>query len=346
MPPPLPQRDLDEVLAATRPLWPELRNQRLFLTGGTGFFGTWLVETFLHANRELALNAHITVLTRNPQAFALKAPHLVQDSALTLLEGDVRTFIHPQGDYPYVIHAATEASARQLAEAPLAMLSTIVDGTRHILDFAATHAARKFLLTSSGGVYGRQPAHLTHLREDYPGAPDPLDPASTYGEGKRLSELMCALAARATATEYKIARCFAFLGPHLPLDAHFAAGNFLADALAGRDIAIASDGTAVRSYLYATDLAIALWTMLFAAPSLRAYNIGSDQPITIRQLAEQAAAAVDPAISVKIAKLPDPNSVPHQYVPSTARARQELGLHPTVMLADAFRRTADWHRIK
>ena len=346
MPPPLPQRDLDEILAATRPLWTQMRGQRLFLTGGTGFFGTWLVESFLHSNRELALDAHLTVLTRSPQAFAAKAPHLTSDPALTLLAGDVRTFAYPPGDFPFVIHAATEASAKQLAEAPLEMLSTIVDGTRHILDFAATHGTRKFLLTSSGGVYGRQPAGISHIPEDYPGAPDPLDPASAYGEGKRTSELMCALHARTTAIEYKVARCFAFLGPHLPLDAHFAAGNFLADALAGRDIAIASDGSAVRSYLYATDLAIALWTMLFSAPSLRAYNIGSEDSVSIRELAEQAAATVNPGIAVQVAKLPDGNSVPHRYVPSCARARLELGLHPTVTLADAFRRTADWHRIK
>ncbi len=346
MPPPLPQSDLEEVLAATAPLWPELRNQQLFLTGGTGFFGTWLVETFLHANRALALNARLTVLTRNPEAFARKAPHLAHDPSLRLLEGDVRNFTFPSGDYPYVIHAATEASARQLAEAPFAMLDTIVDGTRHILDFAATHGTQKFLLTSSGGVYGRQPPHLPNIPEDYPGAPDPLDPASTYGEGKRLSELLCALHARTTACEYKIARCFAFLGPHLPLDAHFAAGNFLADALAGRHIRIASDGTAIRSYLYATDLAIALWTMLFRAPSLRAYNIGSDQPVTIRDLAGLAVASVNPALSVTLAKPPDQNAVPHRYVPSTARAASELNLHPTVTLAEAFSRTAAWHRLK
>lgn len=346
MPPPLAQSDLDEVIAATAPLWPELRHQRLFLTGGTGFFGTWLVETFLHANRELGLNAHIAVLTRNPEAFARKVPHLALDPALSLLQGDVRDFAFPPGEYSHVIHAATEASAKQLLEAPDAMLATIVDGTRHILDFAATHGTRKLLLTSSGGVYGRQPAGLLHIPEDYAGAPDPLDFASTYGEGKRLSELLCALHARTATCEYKIARCFAFVGPHLPLDAHFAAGNFLLDALEGRDIRIASDGTAVRSYLYATDLAIALWTMLFAAPPLRAYNIGSEESVTIRELAEAVAAMVNPRIEVEIAKKPDENTIPHRYVPSTQRAQNELGLRQSVSLREALRRTADWHRIK
>ena len=173
---PLPQTDLDDVLAATSSLWPQMRNQRLFLTGGTGFFGMWLVETFLHANRMLGLNAHVTVLTRNPEAFARKAAHLIADPALSLLKGDVREFPFPAGEYSHVIHAATEASAKQLAEAPSEMLATIVDGTRHILDFATTHGAQKFLLTSSGGVYGRQPARVAYIAEEYAGAPDPLDP--------------------------------------------------------------------------------------------------------------------------------------------------------------------------
>ena len=161
-----------------------------------------------------------------------------------------------------------------------------------------------------------------------------------------MSELLCALHARNTACEYKIARCFAFIGPHLPLDAHFAAGNFLADALAGRDIDIASDGTAVRSYLYATDLAIALWTLLFAGLPLRAYNVGSEAAVTIRELAEAVAASVNPQISVKMGRTADPNALPHRYVPSTQRAQKELGLRQTVALHDALRRTADWHRIK
>ena len=345
MPPPLPTRDLDEILDATRPLWDEMRGQRLFLTGGTGFFGCWLVESFLHVDRALGLNAHITVLSRDPERFLARIPHLRGQAALTLHAGDVRDFRFPAGQFPYVLHAATEASAKQLAEHPHQMLSTILAGTSHALDFAAQAGTRKLLLTSSGAVYGPQPATLTHVPEDFPGAPDPLLPHSVYGEGKRASELMCALAAHADL-EVKIARCYAFLGPHLPLDAHFAAGNFLADALAGRPIAIASDGAALRSYLYASDLTTWLWTMLFRSPSLRAYNVGSEDAVSIRELAGIAVAAVDPSIAIHVAKAATPGVLPPRYIPATSRARQELGLHQTVSLDEAFRRTAAWHRLR
>ncbi len=343
--PPLPQDDLDHILHHTAPLWPELAHQRLFLTGGTGFFGTWLTESFLHINAALNLNARITILTRNPEAFARKAPHLTHDPDLTLLQGDVRDFHFPQQKHTHIIHAATEASAQQLAEHPHQMLSTLLAGTERTLNFAFHTGASKLLLTSSGAVYGTQTIPL--MPETHTGAPDPLLPSSVYGEGKRASELMCSLSA-SEKFEIKIARCYAFLGPHLPLDTHFAAGNFLRDALAGRPIHIASDGLAVRSYLYASDLTIALWTMLFRAPSLRAFNIGSEHAVTIRELAELTAVTVplenDKQTTVTVAGTPDPNRPPHRYVPSTERARQELGLTQTVTLEQALIKTAAWHR--
>ncbi len=147
-----------------------------------------------------------------------------------------------------MIHAATETVARKTKEAPLEMFSTLAAGTEHVLEFAATHGTRKFLLTSSGAVYGKQPAELTHVPESFAGAPDPLDTLSVYGEGKRISELLCAIYQKRTGIECKIARCWAFCGPHLPLDAHFAIGNFIGDVLAGRHIQIAGDGTPRRSY--------------------------------------------------------------------------------------------------
>ena len=339
--PPLLLEDLQAILEATRPLWPELANQRLFLTGGTGFFGTWLTESFLHINAALNLNAHITVLTRNPEAFARKAPHLAHDPALTLLQGDVRDFQFPPERHTHILHAATEASAQQLAEHPHQMLSTLLAGTDRTLTFAAHTGAAKLLLTSSGAVYGTQTMPL--MPETHTGAPDPLLPASVYGEGKRASELMCSLAAT-SALEIKIARCYAFLGPHLPLDAHFAAGNFLRDALAGTPIHIASDGLAVRSYLYAADLTTWLWTMLFRAPSMRAFNVGSQEAVTIRELAELTAVTIKPSTHVTVAGTSDPTRQPHRYVPSTQRAQLELGLRQTVSLEEALKRTAAWHR--
>jgi dTDP-glucose 4,6-dehydratase len=341
--------DLELIRSATVGLWEEMRGQRIFITGGTGFFGCWLVESFCHINRELGLGAQATVLSRAPERFAAKCPHLANDPAIALLAGDVRSFDFPAGEFRYVIHAATEASLKQSQEQPLEMLSTILAGTERTLQFAAACGAHKFLLTSSGAVYGRQPAEMTHVPESYAGAPDPLDPASVYAEGKRASELMCALHqkaafARGEAFEAKIARCWAFCGPHLPLDAHFAIGNFIGDVLAGRPISIAGDGTPRRSYLYAADLTIWLWTMLFRAPALVPINVGSAHDVSIRELAETVARTLSPATEIRLAKQPVSDAPPARYVPSVARAEELLGLRQTIGLEESIRRTAAWYR--
>lgn len=336
--------DLDLITSNTLELWDALRDARLFITGGTGFFGSWLVESFCFINRQLRLGAEVTILTRNPEAFRKKCPHLVSDTAVHLLAGDVRNFAFPKEKYSYVIHAATEASARQAAEAPLEMLSTIVTGTERILEFATKCEVKGFLLTSSGAVYGKQPAELTHVPETYLGVLDPLDPANVYAEGKRIAELLCAIYYKQAGVNCKIARCWAFCGPHLPLDQHFAIGNFIGDILADRPIQIRGDGTPRRSYLYAADLMIWLWTILFKAPALVPFNVGSAHDISILELARLVAATLNPKAEIHVDKQPIPGAAPVRYVPSVDRAREILGLREITPLEESIRLTAQWYR--
>ena len=335
--------DLEMIAGRTEGLWEGVRGQQIFLTGGTGFFGCWLVESFCHMNRMLGLGAHLTILTRAPEAFKGKCPHLAADTAVSLLKGDVRDFEFPAGNFRYVIHAATEARARQAAEAPLEMLTTIVDGTRRALEFAATRGTSAFLLTSSGAVYGGG-GDQTHVPEPIPEAPDTLDAASVYAEGKRLAEQLCVQYGNRYGVGCKIARCWAFCGPHLPLDEHFAIGNFIGDVLARRPIHIKGDGSARRSYLYAADLTAWLWTILLRAPDLTAINVGSAQDLSILELAELVAQTLDSETQIEVAQRAVPGSTPARYVPLVDRARDLLGLEAWTSLEESIRRTAKWHR--
>jgi nucleoside-diphosphate-sugar epimerase len=335
--------DLDHVLEHIRPFVEELRGARLFITGGTGFIGCWMLESFAWANERLGLGAKAVALTRNLQAFRAKAPHLANRTDISFHAGDVRNFEFPSGQFSHVIHAATESSTKLNEENPALMLDTIVTGTARALDFSAQSGARKFLLTSSGAVYGKQPEGMMRLSEDFTGDPDVSNPRSAYAEGKRLNELDCALWRGCGGMEPKIARCFAFVGPYLPLNAHFAIGNFIRDALAGGPIAVNGDGTPYRSYLYAADLAIWLWRILLQSAPNRPYNVGSQNACTIAEVAGAVSRALPGNVSVAIAQKPVPGAAPQRYVPDTGRAERELGLREWVGLEDAIRRTARWH---
>lgn len=331
------------------PLWESVRGKQIFLSGGTGFFGAWLLESLAHCNRRLNLNLTATVLSRAPEAFAQRMPHLASNPAIRLLQGDVCDFIFPSGPFDFILHAAASTSGDAAAR-PLELLTTIVKGTERMLELAHERGAKRFLFASSGAVYGKQPGDMSHISEGYLGGPDWLDPNSAYAEGKRVSEQMCSLYARQTGLQIAIARCFTFVGPHLPLDWHFAIGNFIGDALAGRNIVLRGDGTPMRSYLYGADLAIWLWTLLFGRSQLQGnpqvFNVGSADAISIRDLACEVVQELNPALKIEIAQKPVAGTPPLRYVPDVGRAEAGLGLRQIVSLRQAIRKTADWYRLE
>lgn len=336
--------DLDRIVAKTAPLWEELRGRRIFITGGTGFFGNWLLESFVRGNEFFDLRASALVLIRNRHSLHGLAPHLRDHRAIHFWPGDVRDFAFPCERFSHIIHAATTSATSTYhgREDALEKFDTVVGGTRRVLDFARACGAEKILLTSSGAVYGRQPATISHLAEDYQGAPDPTDSHSVVPEGKRAAELLCTLYAEKYGFEAKIARCFSFVGPYLPLGLHYAVGNFIDNALRGEEIVVKGDGSPQRSYLYAADLIIWLLTILMKGETKRPYNVGSEQAITIAELAHLVRDTLAPHLPVRIL---NPNDAPFAtdrsvYVPSTARVRNELHLIPGTPLSEAISRTA------
>lgn len=326
-----PPADIQHILDYTP--WNNLRGMRLFLTGGTGFFGRWLLDSLTAANDRLGLEATAVVLTRDPTTFARTAPHLADRVDLGFHQGDVRTFDFPDGPFTHVLHAAADAGR---TGEPLDVLDTVVGGTRRALDFAAARGTKRFLLTSSGAVYGRQPPDLLHVPETFPGGPDPTDPRAVYGEGKRVAEAASCIIGRQHGFAAIIARCWAFIGPHLPLDGPFAIGNFLRDAVAGRPVRVAHNGTAVRSYMHAADLTVWLWTLLANGPPRLPVNVGSVEPVSVGELARRVAALA--GVGVEVAETPPPGEPAERYVPDVARAAG-LGLRMRIGLDDALART-------
>lgn len=335
-------QDLDNVLQQATPVWPELRGARLFITGGTGFIGCWLLESLRHADQHLNLGVQATVLTRDPQAFRRKAPHLADYPGFSFIAGDVCNFKTPAGEFTHLIHAATDASAQLNETDPRRMFDTVIQGTRRALDFAVEKAVDRVLFLSSGAVYGQQPWKMERVAENWIGSPSCTDPRAAYAEGKRAAEMLCAIYEKQFGTKVAIARIFALLGPYLSLDIHFAAGNFIRDAMQGKPVIVNGNGLPCRSYLYASDLTVWLWHALVRAEPGKPYNVGSDESVSIRDLAERVSHVLGNG-EYKVLGAQDIGWNPGRYVPDTSLIGYDLGLYKTVPLDEAIRRTALWH---
>ncbi len=339
------EEDLEYILKHTNDIWNNFLDKTIFITGGTGFFGKWFLETFAYANYELDLNCKIIVLSRNPEKFLDEFGYIKNNPIFKFIKGDVRDFVFPTEPIDYIIHAATEASAKINNENPLLMLDTIIEGTKRTLELAKEKKTKSFLFISSGAVYGKQPSEITHISEDYIGAPNCIDSNSAYGEGKRVGELLSAIYFKQFGVPVKIARCFAFVGTYLPLDTHFAIGNFILNALKGEDIIIKGDGTPYRSYLYAADLMIWLLTILLKGNNNVAYNVGSDENYTIKEIAKKIKDS-DDSVKIKILKKHDVNKPIERYVPCVSRIKHELKLDSNTDLKSSINKTIKYYKSK
>jgi dTDP-glucose 4,6-dehydratase len=282
--------DLAEAFQRSRSALAALDGARILLTGGTGFIGRWLIALIGYARREFDIE--LVVLSRDPEAFRRAYPRHAALDGLTLARGDVRVFEFPTGRFTHIIHAATDTSVEADRD-PATLMAVIIDGTRRVLEFAQAAGVGRLLYVSSGAIYGPQPSDLSTIPEDYRGACDPLDRRSAYGQAKRLGEQMCVCHAADGGLQPVIARAFAFVGPGMPLRGHFAIGNFIADAAAGRDIVVTGDGAPLRGYLYAGDLAVWLLTLLVRGQAGAAYNVGSEDAVSIGDLAHRVGGAHD-----------------------------------------------------
>lgn len=334
--------DLEDVFQRSASVWAELRGARIFLTGGTGFIGCWLLETLRHADLALDLDIKVSILTRDAGRFSQKAPHLVDHPSFEFIKGDIIDFAFPKEGYTHVIHAATDASAYLNEFEPDRMFDVIVAGTRRALDLAAEKKPKRFLLLSSGAVYGQQPPEMHHAVETFLGSLDCTNPRNAYAEGKRAAEMLSAIYGRKHDLDIVTARIFTLLGPYMPLDTHFAAGNFILDAMNGQGIVVKGNGRPRRSYLYAGDLAVWLWHILVHGAKGRAYNVGSDEDISIAELATCVSRTIGTG-ETTVLGANDTGWNAGRYVPDTTLVRTELDLHATVPLEEAIRRTALWN---
>jgi UDP-glucuronate decarboxylase len=323
-----------------------MSTNHILLTGGTGFFGKALLRHWAAIESTGQAIGHVTLLSRDPKRFADQYPELVTHHWLQLIKGDVCDSASlPIGQtFTHVLHAATESTTGPLLP-PMQRFDQIVNGTKNILELAVASGASRFLLTSSGGVYGPQPQDIERISEDYLGMPDPLNPSNAYSVAKRCAEHLCALYKEQYGLETVIARCFAFVGRDLALDVHFAIGNFIRDALIGQEIVIRGDGSPVRSFMDQRDLSRWLTTLLAKGKPGEAYNVGTDVAISIADLAYKVRDLIAPGKPVFIEGEANSQDFRNRYVPSINKAKNEIGLNVIYKLDDSIKYAANYARL-
>ena len=303
-------------------------SEKIFLTGGTGFFGKSILDMLKNGFRK---DSEFVILSRDPEKFLCKNPEYAELRNVRFVAGDVRDFAFFEEKFDSIIHAATPAVTTLQ---PGEMRSIILDGTEHVLAFARYCGAKKILFTSSGAVYGPLPSGMTCVSEDFP-----CNPVTEYGIAKLEAEKMCL----SSGISCRIARCFAFTGPRLNLDIHFAVGNFIRNGLDHEDITIKGDGTPFRSYLYADDLVRWLFAIYDCDIENAIFNVGSPEGISIADLARQVAACFAPPPQVKVLGTPVPGEPPQVYVPDVSKIQKTLGVVMENNLRQSIEKTIFYH---
>lgn len=323
----------------TDPLWRRLAGARLFITGGTGLFGQWLLQSLEDANQRLGLDISVLLLSRDPNAFA--SVWVGRHTRLDFLQGDVRLFRARTDQFDYVLHMASTSAVETFQNAnQLEKFDLLYAGTRRVIDYAIACGAKRMLFTSSGAAYGQTPT--APVSETELSRVESLAPESALGLGKLAAEFLCVRTADAGHLQTVIARCFAFVGPGLPLDVHYAIGNFMRDALAGQEIVIRGDGSPVRSYMFMADLVVWLLKILLDGRAGDIYNVGSDEAVTLAELARRVAKESASGARVHVlgnAAYQVGVPVRNVYVPSITKAREALDLHIWTSLDQAVQLT-------
>ena len=157
--------DLDNIYRIGAPLWSELGNSRIFLTGGTGFFGCWLLRSLMHAIRHHGINIDVTILSRDPDAFRMVEPELGRCSEFHFLKGGIANFAFPEGDFDYVIHGAADSSNWVLKNDPVRMCKSIINGMQRVLDFACSLWVHGCCFSAPGqAIVGNPPRVVQSLK--------------------------------------------------------------------------------------------------------------------------------------------------------------------------------------
>ena len=301
--------------------------QRILVTGGSGFLGSHLCERLLEKGAEvICLDNFFTGVRRNIE-------HLLDHKRFELIRHDVTFPIYLEIDQIY--NLACPASPIHYQHDPVQTTKTSVHGAINMLGLAKRVKA-KILQASTSEVYGDPNVHPQ--TEDYWGHVNPIGLRSCYDEGKRCAETLFFDYWRQHKLRIKVARIFNTYGPRMHPHDGRVVSNFIIQALLGREITIYGDGSQTRSFCYVEDLIDAL-IRLMASPDavVGPINIGNPVEFSMLQLANIVRELT--GSRSRIVHRPLPQDDPRQRQPDIAKAQEILGWKPTTPLREGLAKT-------
>jgi dTDP-glucose 4,6-dehydratase len=304
--------------------------RRAVVTGGAGFLGSHLCEHLLDRGVEVVCLDNF--LTGSPE----NVLHLMERPGFRLVRCDVTDYVHVPGPVDLVLHFASPASPLDYLRMPIETLKVGSVGTLHTLGLAKDKGAR-YLLASTSEVYGDPLEHPQ--REEYWGNVNPVGPRGVYDEAKRFSEALTTAYRTSQGTDTAIVRIFNTYGPRMRPDDGRAIPAFVGQALSGRPLTVAGDGSQTRSICYVDDTVRGILALAFSTET-GPMNIGNPDELSMLELARWIIALTGSESEIGFIDLPVDD--PKVRRPDTTRAEQALGWHPTMSSEEGLRRTVAW----
>jgi UDP-glucuronate decarboxylase len=301
--------------------------QRILVTGGSGFLGSHLCERLLGEGANVICVDNFFSGARN------NVEHLLGQKRFELIRHDVTFPLYIEVDQIY--NLACPASPIHYQRDPVQTTKTSVHGAINMLGLAKRVRA-KILQASTSEIYGDPSIHPQ--TEEYWGNVNLIGPRSCYDEGKRCAETLFFDYRRQHNLRIKVARIFNTYGPRMHPNDGRVVSNFIVQSLLGHDITIYGDGSQTRSFCYVDDLIDGLMRLMGSADGVTGpINIGNPTEFTILELAKQVIEFV--GSSSRIVNRPLPQDDPRQRRPDISKAQDILVWSPRTPLAEGLKRT-------